>query len=327
MRPSNIEGIAKIIAADSRMKRNDFSEILDSSDINMTKVIMTSSIALAVSIPVLMLYTNSTLLKHPWAYRLLWGISFLTNLLTVQLPGRLDGEIANDGKNKAPLRFDTLFAPAGYAFAIWAVIYLGEILLSTTVAINGKPVDVIRKATPWWATANLMQSLWCASFRPRFINMLWLPSIMLSLGAFALLGAHNEFSFELQGMEWGWEKFILLLMRAPISLHAGWLCAASILNINGWLAASKFNMSTQLAFCIFSVYAAFLVGAIFSFRTGDPLIALTIAWALRAIAANTAPKDPKSKDIQKPEVPIIVREALATTEWCLAIALVVISVI
>ena len=86
-------------------------------------------------------------------------------------------------------------------------------------------------------------------------------------------------------------------------------------------------MSTQLAFCIFSVYAAFLVGAIFSFRTGDPLIALTIAWALRAIAANTAPKDPKSKDIQKPEVPIIVREALATTEWCLAIALVVISVI
>ena len=148
MRPSNIEGIAKIIAADSRMKRNDFSEILDSSDINMTKVIMTSSIALAVSIPVLMLYTNSTLMKHPWAYRLLWGISFLTNLLTVQLPGRLDGEIANDGKNKAPLRFDTLFAPAGYAFAIWAVIYLGEILLSTnvtkTIASHSSGGDVFR---------------------------------------------------------------------------------------------------------------------------------------------------------------------------------------
>ena len=105
------------------------------------------------------------------------------NLFTVQLPGRFDSNASMESKNKTILTFAPIFAPAGRAFAIWGVIYLGEILLflSVSVGTNFLHRDYIDKhhITLGRASANIIQSLWCFSFRDTFQKVLWLPTLKL----------------------------------------------------------------------------------------------------------------------------------------------------
>ena len=52
-------------------------------------------------------------------------VGFLINIVSVSIPGRFDSDV--DPTNMT-FPWPTLFAPAGFAFAIWGVIYLGELL-------------------------------------------------------------------------------------------------------------------------------------------------------------------------------------------------------
>jgi len=57
-----------------------------------------------------------------------------------------------------------------------------------------------------------------------------------------------------------WPRLGLLLARFPISLHATWLTAASLLNLNGWAAVSEFSLGTQIALAQVSSYLAAFFG-------------------------------------------------------------------
>jgi hypothetical protein len=142
--------------------------------------------------------------------------------------------------------------------------------------------------------------------------------IHLGLGAISLLGAHNELTKAiLPGPAMSvWEKTSLILMRSPISLHAGWLCAATLLNLNGWAAVSKLTLGTQVAIGFASAYIAAIVGAYVSVTRGDPLVALTVAWALAALASQTRTQS------QVKDLPASTAEALSVTEKFLSNVLV-----
>ena len=56
----------------------------------------------------------------------------------------------------------TLFAPAGFAFAIWGVIYLGETIGMALLLSNaGGVADAVGPASRAWLCANTAQALWC----------------------------------------------------------------------------------------------------------------------------------------------------------------------
>jgi hypothetical protein len=254
-------------------------------------------------------------------YRVLWVAAFIVNLITVSLPGRFDSEVAkNTGNGKDAINglpWKTLFAPAGWAFAIWGVIYVSEILLTAYVGIIGKPVETLKKATPFWVAGNLFQSLWCFVFRPKFKGALWLPASQLFFGAVSLSLAHRELTEGMAGLL-GSKSYVdlvrLLLIRFPISLHLSWLFAASTLNLNSWAAYAKQPLSKQVSLTYATVYVAAAIGAAISLTRKDPLVALTFAWALTAVASQTR------KDCQV-KVPDLVKESLADTEGLVAKAL------
>ena len=121
---SPVEGTIKLVSAAVKERR-----ILDlSGDQTQLYVYGTSTIALAI--PAMILYTNPNLQKSPWAYRLLFTLAFATNVFTVGLPGRIDGQVDN---GKIKISYDTIFAPAAYAFAIWSVIYLSQLANSNSL--------------------------------------------------------------------------------------------------------------------------------------------------------------------------------------------------
>jgi len=130
-------------------------------------------------------------------------VSFAINVIAVGTPGRIDGEQARRledtdtdptatpeesasetsplfqsptvaerepaNRSTMELRNRTLVRPAPWAFAIWMVIYLGE---ATFVVAQFVPAAKLARSLPSvsipFAAANLLQSLWCAAFRPSY---------------------------------------------------------------------------------------------------------------------------------------------------------------
>lgn len=275
------------------------------------QVVITIAISLAaLFVPFLSYLLKRSVSNNGIMTRLLWNIAFAINVYTVSIPGRFDGQTSGvvdkkTGKTTVSNDFkawETVFAPAGYAFAIWGVIYLGEFLLSSYTLLIGKPIDVIKNALPYWIAGNLFQSLWCFAFRPKFINKLYIPASLLLAAASSLFLCHNTLTNSIKDIIISEGKTIytksrtnalllhkigLCFFRFPIALHAGWLLAASCLNFNAWVTVSKFDFIKQIQIALTSSYLATLIYSIITIISGDPFISLTGAWAIGAIAYQT----------------------------------------
>lgn len=120
-------------------------------------------------------------------------------------------------------RYPTLVVAAGYAFAIWGLIFLLDVLfglwqLSPKRRVDGAAADIRLPAGLGFA----LTALWM----PVFSNQIfWLALLIIWSSLVCLLVCALRLSREVQpepGQGW----FALL----PLSLHAGWLSLAAILN-------------------------------------------------------------------------------------------------
>lgn len=214
------------------------------SDLNALKSNLQAATVLfaGISAPLLLYLFKDNIRRSEIIYRLLWVGAFALNLITVSIGGRFDSDQVSQS---GAFFWKTLFVPAGYAFAIWGIIYLSEIFLTAYVGVVGQPSSLLKKAVPFWTLANVFQSLWCFVFRPKYLNSLWLPTSQLAFGAVSLSFAHQALSQALIA-ESNWiAKLQLFVLRFPITLHTGWLTAASLLNLNSWAAVSKLSVGSQ----------------------------------------------------------------------------------
>lgn len=276
------------IAANSAQNQQTSMETSSSPSLPVLK--STVFLALGLAIPFVALFVEKFLSKHPDAFRWVWLGGFLTNIISVSIPGRFD-QMQQQGKPWQPWK--TYFEPAGWAFAIWGVIYLSEALLTAYGTISGAPTAVFRDAAPFWLAGNLFQSLWCYTFRPEFRSGLWLPASFLAGGAASMLGAHRVFSQAIMtlGPQHSMnEKLLLLACRFPLALHGTWLAAATLLNTNGWAAVGPTTQPFQLALAFTSAFAAFAIAGVVTWQTKDVFIAATAAWALAALADRAMSK-------------------------------------
>jgi hypothetical protein len=121
-------------------------------------------------------------------------LAFAANVAAVSVPGRLDGQYDQkmrkggiNPESSSPLlssggtaqgsadddpidlRKRTLVLPSGWAFAIWGPIYLGEAVFCVAQFIESTDIALtLPHVTAPFVAANLLQSLWCASFRPSY---------------------------------------------------------------------------------------------------------------------------------------------------------------
>jgi hypothetical protein len=251
---------------------------------------------------------------HPW--QLTTTLAFAANVLTVSIPGRIDGEMQKrvaeekrlkqkakveddpaDGKTSTstsvtpakshgiPLdsEYRSLFTPAGWAFAIWGMIYTGEMAMTVYCLANATQSATAKEVAPMWAIACGLQSLWCAAFRPWASKPrhFWVSSALLVAEACALGRAHNALRAAASGMT----RAQFWTTHVPLSLHFGWISCASLVNINSHVAKTC-GLDTQVAFAFMSSFGAAALGVAVSAATGDPIYACVIAWALSAVASD-----------------------------------------
>jgi translocator protein len=199
------------------------------------------------------------------------GMNGLANALP--LNGLMTGEISD--------RFDVLFVPAGYVFAIWGVIYLGLILYAIFQALPAQRtnprLDAIAYPFVFSCAANVAWLfLWHYEQFP--LTMLALLGLLIFIYLRLGVGVKKVPVVE----RW--------LVHVPFSIYLGWITVATIANVttvldyigwDGWGLAPE-------AWAIIMLVVGLLVTAAVRLTRNDIAYALVIIWAFAGIGVKQA---------------------------------------
>jgi hypothetical protein len=193
------------------------------------------------------------------------------------------GSINNATPGEISDKYPTLVTPADYAFSIWGLIYLGMILFSIYQALPSQA------ANSHFLKIRTIYIAGCAA------NCAWIyfwlnERILIATAViFIFLGLLAFINLSLKGANSIAETW---LVRVPFGIYFGWLTVASIINaavalIFAGVEAS--NTTATIWACVLIAVAAIL-GVVIRLKLGIAVYALTIAWALTAIAVKQSGK-------------------------------------
>lgn len=174
-------------------------------------------------------------------------------------------------------KYDTHITPAGYAFAIWSLIYLGMIAFSIYQALPSQ--------SERFRSLRRIYIISCVA------NCAWLyvwsqESVVLCLGIIiVLLITVGVISVKLRETETLGEYW---LAKVPFGLYFGWVTAATILNATIALVSLGVRLSDSASNLIGAglLLIAAALGAIVRWKLKNYFYPLAIAWALTAIAVK-----------------------------------------
>eukprot|EP00419_Tripos_fusus_P045982 CAMPEP_0172818508 /NCGR_PEP_ID=MMETSP1075-20121228/13971_1 /TAXON_ID=2916 /ORGANISM="Ceratium fusus, Strain PA161109" /LENGTH=269 /DNA_ID=CAMNT_0013658879 /DNA_START=31 /DNA_END=840 /DNA_ORIENTATION=+ len=185
-------------------------------------------------------------------------------------------------------KYQTIITPVGWAFSIWGPIFIWEGIFAVSQmvpAFRDSPVPQL--VTPWWCAACAFQVIWSIVFARELIvlSLICMLGILVSLIGLIVYVDSNVGRLEPK------EYFLL---RAPFSLHAGWIVAASAVNTNVLADAFQASMSSLLAFGVVSLGVVFTVVVLFAVAAPrpipktDPILCSASAWALVGVSFELA---------------------------------------
>lgn len=140
------------------------------------------------------------------------------------------GTPVEDAQDGALSTTGSFLAPAGPAFSIWSVIYLGLLGYTVWQALPRQRTNPRQRSLGWWIALTLV------------LNGLWLvasqfgPILSTVLVIFALLAALG-FTFRRAVVTRTPDDGVIdsVLIDGVTGLHLGWVTAASVANVAGWL--------------------------------------------------------------------------------------------
>lgn len=174
-------------------------------------------------------------------------------------------------------KYPTVLTPAGYAFSIWSLIYLGLVSFSIYQLI---PSNLVR-----FRSVRSLYVITCV------LNCSWIyfwhnDQIGFCLGLiFALLITLIAILFQLHRSE---KAEGALFTTAVFGIYAGWVTAATLVNFAILLKSQSLEMSSVAWNTIgaIAISLAAILGVLIRFKLRNFLYPLAIAWAATAIAVK-----------------------------------------
>ncbi|WP_428407872.1 hypothetical protein [Hyphococcus sp.] len=182
----------------------------------------------------------------------------------------------------------SLIEPAGYAFSIWGLIYIGALVYAVwQVTPAGRANPVTGQAAIFALMLYVGSTLWLAAAK---YGPLWatMPLIaIMTLSAAAVLIMAGRSGLVNSSPDW-W--FAIL----PFALYAGWITCATFVNIAEvapQYGFDRFGLSREF-YGVLSLGAALICAVtIFFFSKGQFPYVATVIWALTAIIAAALARD------------------------------------
>jgi hypothetical protein len=194
------------------------------------------------------------------------------NVLATTLP--LNGQATNEISD----RYDTLFAPIGFTFAIWGVIYL-LLGVYTVVQLVGDN-SVIRSITPWFIASSVLNGVWIVAWH---YEALWLAAVIIAALLWTLIRINRKTTAERTTMG------ATIAIRIPFAVYFGWVTVATVANISALLVQAGFSdglfFSAEVWTVIILVVAA-LIGSITALINSSVSYALVLVWAFWGILSR-----------------------------------------
>jgi hypothetical protein len=189
----------------------------------------------------------------------------------------------NADAQAVPIAVRNPASPAGYAFAIWGVIYLGCLAFAAAQALPSRWNAPFYRRLGWWpAVGFALCCLWLLAARigPIWLTMPIIAAMLLALGrAFVIAARASDAPTRL---EWR-------IAVTALGVYAGWLSAATFVNfadVAPGFGFERFGLSPE-GFGRLILLMASGTGLAFVFAGGNrTAYVLTVIWALAAIAVS-----------------------------------------
>lgn len=185
----------------------------------------------------------------------------------------------------------TLLAPAGTAFSIWSVIYLGLFAYTVWQWLPSRATDPRARATGWLAASSmLLNAGWLLVTQQGWI---W-ASVGVIVALVLVLGLLVVRLTEVTGRR---GPLDLLVVDGTFGLYLGWVSVATAANVAAALVASGVPQEDRgaewIGVVVVLVLAA-VVAAVQSRVGGRWAVAAAAAWGLSWIAIGRATDEPRS---------------------------------
>lgn len=159
--------------------------------------------------------------------------------------------------------------PAGYAFAIWSVIYLW-LIAHAAYGLWKRPDDPAwARVRPALTVALVLGTVWLAIAGA---SPVWATAVILVMAAAAILAFLQA---PTEPDRW--------ILSAPLAIFAGWLTAASLVSSGILLAGYGYTGNEEAAYDMLGVILI-LTPLVQSRKPRMPVYSLTVVWALVGVA-------------------------------------------
>ena len=207
-------------------------------------------------------------------------------LVAVLLVNWLANTLPLNGKDTSQLsdQYPILTVPAGYAFAIWGLIYLGLLGFALYQFLPSQRNNQhIARITPLFLLSCLANIGWLFTWHYQILSLNIVLMLVL-LGS--LIGIYRQLRADGTRPSTG-ERWLVWM---PFSIYMGWITVATIVNVTVVLYAAGWQntgpLGATLASLLFVVAAGIAVTIAQHFD--DPAYALVVVWALIAVAIKHA---------------------------------------
>ena len=185
-------------------------------------------------------------------------------------------------------KYHNYFTPAGYAFSIWGLIYLGLLgfvfytggsLFKKSQDVKTLENDVVLKIGWWFVISCIGNSFWIIAWLYEYIG---LTVILMLVVLFSLLKIITNTRMELDFHPV--KKYIFIFW--PFAIYSGWITVALIADVAAWL--TKLNWDglgiSQISWTIIMIFVAGLINVLMVWKRNLREFALVGIWALIAIS-------------------------------------------
>lgn len=186
---------------------------------------------------------------------------------------------------------DNLFVPAGYAFSIWGLIYLGLtiFLVFQWYSLVKKKDDTILADTGYlFFVANLANVIWI------FLWVNRMPGLAL-LVLLVLLGTLLTVTFSLRLETWDAPVSVIAFVWWPWTIYLGWIVVATVANVAAWLTSLGWSGGpfSESLWVIIILGVATLIYLLLVYTRNMREAALVGIWAFVAIAVKRFESHPE----------------------------------
>ena len=185
-------------------------------------------------------------------------------------------------------KYHNYFTPAGYAFSIWAIIYLGLLgfVIYTGRSLFKKDADdtsenILAEVGWWFVISCIANCLWVISW---LYNLAGFSVILMIVLLFSLLKIIINTRMELDFHPL--KKYLFIYW--PFAIYCGWITVALIADVAAWLTKIDWNGwgISPVSWTVIMIIVACAINILMVLKRNLREYAVAGIWALIAISVS-----------------------------------------